>query len=175
MKKLICIFVVLLLVFPLVASAFMQDISIRVGHGSIVARDGEFGLHVLGGVSLGLTKRVELNLEAMTELVPSPFSEFVCGFEAGLSLIGDRVTGTEYSGSNINTLVSAGFFVTEGFVPTYITLRFTPIATGSPESSQRQSFLPIGIAWNFRENTVSVFVSAIIYDFYVKGSWRDYR
>lgn len=178
MKKIVLSVIVLLLVFPLCASVFMQDISLRIGHSSFVAHDGEYGLSVLGGASFGLTERLELNAEVITELTPSPFSEVAAGVEVGLSVLGNRTNESKNAGFYMNTIVSAGIFASNhsgNFAPTYLTLRITPIAMGTPNAGYRQSLLPIGAAWNFRENTFSLFLGVTIYDHYIKGSWRDYR
>lgn len=178
MKRVFVLCLLLLLVFPLCASTFLGDIGLRIGHGSFVAHDGDYGLNILGGVSLGLTERLELNVEAMTELAPSLFSEVAVGTEIGYSILGNRTNADKNAGFYMNTIISAGFFFSDHsgvFAPTYLTLRITPISMGTPHTGHRQSLLPIGVAWNFRENTFSVFLSLTIYDHYIKGSWRDLR
>ncbi|MCR5760453.1 MAG: hypothetical protein K6F82_00385 [Sphaerochaetaceae bacterium] len=178
MKRILSFVFVLLLVFPLCASTFMGDISLRIGHGSFVAHDGDYGLSVLGGASFGLTERLELNVEAITEITPSPLSEVAAGFEIGYSLLGNRTNESGNAGFYMNTIISAGLFAADhsgNFAPTYLTLRITPISMGTPNAGYRQSLVPVGLAWNFRENTFSLFLSLTIYDHYIKGSWRDYR
>lgn len=178
MKKTFLICLLLLFVFPLCASTFLGDIGLRIGHASFVAHDGEYGLSILGGATFGLTERLEINLEAITEITPSPFSEVAVGTEIGYSILGNRVNADKNAGFYMNTIISLGFFASNHsgrFSPTYLTLRITPITMGTPHSGSRQSFLPIGVAWNFKENSFSVFFSLTIYDHYIKGSWRDLR
>lgn len=154
--------------------ALNAEVGIRIGHGAIAPdfKNG-LGLTVLAGLDFGLTDTLELNVEAMTPVVPDPFSKVVAGFELGYAVSGKRVAKDGYAGSAINQVVSVGFF-TENLVPTYITLRITPVTVGTPAYGRRESLLPIGIAWNFRDNSVGLFISIIMYDHYISGTWRDY-
>ena len=62
--------IVVLLILTASTAVFSSDIALRIGHGAFLPGEkGELGLHALGGVSLGLTKRVELNLEVISPLV----------------------------------------------------------------------------------------------------------
>ncbi len=173
--------IVVLLILTASTAVFSSDIALRIGHGAFLPGEkGELGLHALGGVSLGLTKRVELNLEVISPLVPAPFSDAVAGFEVGYSLLGDRNRNIYYNGSAMNTVVSLGLFASDHarngrFLPTYLTLRITPVTIGTPLTGKRESFMPVGLAWNFREKTLGVFMSVMLYDHYIKGTWRDYE
>ena len=171
MKK---ISAVLILIFGLVF-ALNAEVGVRIGHGAL---DPDFknglGLTLLAGLDFGLTERLELNVEAMTPLVPNPFSEVRAGFELGYALSGKRVAKDGYSGIAINQVVSIGLFTDGNFIPTYLTLRVTPLTVGTPASGRRENLLPVGIAWNFRDNSVGLFITVIMYDYYISGTWRDY-
>jgi len=172
---------VVLLVLVSALTVFSSDIALRVGHGAFLpGENGEFGLHGLAGVSFGLTKRIEMNLEVVTPLVPRPVSDVVAGLEVGVSLLGDRNRDIYYNGNSINTVASLGLFASDHaedgrFLPTYLTLRITPVTIGTPLIGKRESLMPVGVAWNFREKTLGVFMSIMLYDHYIKGTWRDYE
>ena len=163
---------VLILVLLVVFSAF-AEIGIRIGHGTLDPDFNNLGMTALAGVDIGLTKRLELNIEVMTPIVPNPFSKAVAGFEIGYSLGGNRTADNGYAGISINHVVSVGFF-TVNLVPTYLTLRLTPVTVGTVAAGRRENFLPIGIAWNFRDNSIGLFMSIMVYDHYITGTWRDY-
>ncbi len=169
MKKAVFVLIlVLLVVFS--ASA---EIGIRIGHGTLDPDFKNLGMTALAGVDIGLTKRLELNIEVMTPVVPNPLSKAVVGFEIGYSLGGNRIADNGYAGISINHVVSVGFF-TVNLVPTYLTLRLTPVTVGTVAAGRRENFLPIGIAWNFRDNSIGLFMSIMVYDHYITGTWRDY-
>ncbi len=169
MKKAVFVLIlVLLVVFS--ASA---EIGIRIGHGTLDPDFKNLGMTALAGVDIGLTKRLELNIEVMTPVVPNPLSKAIAGFEIGYSLGGNRIADNGYAGISINHVVSLGFF-TVNLVPTYLTLRLTPVTVGTVAAGRRENFLPIGIAWNFRDNRIGLFMSIMVYDHYITGTWRDY-
>ncbi len=162
-------------------SVLFQDIAIRIGDaGFLFDKNSKMGANFLGGVTIGLTKRTEIAIEAITPLVPDPFSNVMVGFEFSYNLLGERVSEKNNAGNGLNTLLSVGLFFSnhnkkEQFLPTFLTLRIVPLTAGSPYSGRREHLLPIGLAWNFQDNTFSLFVSVIMYDNYIKGSWRDYH
>ncbi len=162
-------------------SVLFQDIGIRIGEGSFLFdKHSKMGANFLGGVTIGLTKRTEIAIEAITPLVPEPFSNVIAGFELSYSFVGDRVSDRNNAGNGLNVMVGAGLFFSNHnnkgqYLPTFLTLRFFPLTVGSPYSGRREHLLPIGIAWNFQDNSFSLFVSIMMYDNYIKGSWRDYQ
>ena len=163
---------VLILVLCVAFSAF-AEIGIRIGHGTVDPDFNNLGLTALAGVDIGLTKRLELNIQVMTPVVPDPLSKAVAGFEIGYSIGGNRTADNGYAGISINHVVSLGLF-TVNLVPTYLTLRVTPLTVGTVAAGRRENFLPIGVAWNFRDNSFGLFISIIEYDHYITGTWRDY-
>jgi hypothetical protein len=158
-----------------------KDIAIRIGTGRFFFdKYSKMGANFLGGLTFGLTQRMEVSLEAITPLVPEPFSEVIAGFEVSFSLLGARVYLENNAGNGLNTLVSLGLFFSDHnnksqYLPTFLTLRLVPLTVGSPYSGRREHLLPMGIAWNLQDNTFSFFFSVVMYDNYIKGSWRDYQ
>lgn len=156
-------------------SVLFKDIGIRVGNGSFLWDSYmDTGLHFLGGMTFGLTKRLEVAVEAITPIVPSPLSDVVAGLEFSYALLGDRVSSGDTAGTGINTMLSLGLFCSTHnekgvFMPTYLTFRLNTLTIGMPYSGRREHLLPIGIAWNFMEGKVSLFCSILMYDHYVKA------
>ena len=185
MKKILVIMLIFLAMFTSFASetssgttaksVLFKDIGIRIGNGTFFWNEHfDVGLHLLGGMTFGLTQRLEVAFEAITPIVPNPFSSLVAGFEFSFSLLGDRVTVIDNAGSGVNMLISIGMFCSSHgedgkFLPTYLTLRINPLTLGTPNSGKREQLLPMGIAWNFREKTVSMFFSLLMYDHYIKN------
>lgn len=188
MKRIIVMIMVVAAVFSLCAvegpsetsssnagSALFKDIGIRVGNGTFLWNDHmDMGLHFLGGMTLGLTKRLEMAVEAITPIVPDPLSDIVAGFELSYALIGDRISLGNTAGTGVNMLVSLGLFCSThngygAFMPTYLTLRVNSLTIGTPYSGKREHLLPIGVAWNFMEGEFSFFCSIIMYDHYIKS------
>jgi len=155
------------------ACVFSVELGIRVGHGTILENTTErAGLTLLAGFDVGLTKRLELNVEVMTPVVPDPFSRATAGFEFGYSILDDRSRDNGYAGNALNTTVSLGLFASDNgsdgrYLPTYLTFRITPLTLGTTASGRRENFMPIGLAWNFRENSLSLFMGVIMYDHYL--------
>ena len=183
-KRFFVVVLVIVTMFSLVAgeaepvdggSVLFKDIGIRVGNGSFLWDSYmDTGLHFLGGVTFGLTKRLEVAVEAITPIVPSPLSDVVAGLEFSYALLGDRVSSGDTAGTGINTMLSLGLFCSNHnskgvFMPTYLTFRLNTLTIGMPYSGRREHLLPIGIAWNFMEGKVSLFCSILMYDHYVKA------
>lgn len=156
-------------------SVLFKDIGIRIGNGTFLWNpDMDMGLHLLGGMTFGLTKRLEVAVEAITPIVPNPLSDVVAGFELSYALIGDRVSSGNTAGTGINTMLSVGLFcsthnVDAVFKPTYLTFRINALTIGTPYSGRREHLLPVGIAWNFQKGSVSFFCSILMYDHYIKS------
>ncbi len=188
-KRLVAIVLVIALIMSCIyadsveksGSVLFQDIAIRIGEGSFLFdKYSTMGANFLGGMTFGLTKRTELSIEAITPIVPNPLSDVIAGFELSFCLLGDRVSDKDNAGLGINTMLSAGLFFSDHnhqnkFLPTFLTLRANIVTVGSPYSGRREHLLPIGVAWNFQDNTFSLFVSVMLYDNYIKGTWRDYQ
>gem|GEM_PF-376561 len=160
-------------------SAF--DLGITFGHGALsFNRFTGPGLSMTLGLTLGLSQRMELDLVSLIELVPHPFGDVVAGAEFTFALLGERSFGDNRAGIGINTYLSAGLLFSNHtpdrrYAPTYLTFSVTPIVVGSPYSGRRERFAKMGVAWNFQDNSVSMYWSIALYDYYLVGTWKDYR
>ena len=174
MKKLLIVLVFIIALSPVFAerSIFAQDIGIRAGHGAFLNGDG--GLHVLGGLTIGLSERLEFNPEVIVQVMPDPFKSLNLGFEIGYSLLGNRVNKTDIAGPILNTVLCFGCF-TDNLKPRYLTLRVVPLTLGTPFSGKRENFFPVGVAYDLQDKKFSCFFSIAIYDYYIKGTWAQLR
>lgn len=160
-------------------SAF--DLGITFGHGALsFNRFTGPGLSMTLGLTLGLSQRMELDLVSLIELVPHPFGDVVAGAEFTFALLGERSFGDNRAGIGINTYLSAGLLFSNHtpdrrYAPTYLTFSVTPIVVGSPYSGKRERFAKMGVAWNFQDNSVSMYWSISLYDYYLVGIWKDYQ
>lgn len=176
MKKLIILILVLAsLSLPLLADT--HDISLFFGPGT--KNFTEPGINVTYGMNLGLTKQLEGSVWGMSSLTPDFFGENVLGLELGYSLKA-RSYGNDIAGTGINTIISGGILCSvnneEGyFMPTDVFLALTPVTIGSPITERRERCFKIGVAYNWWENEFSVFCNVVLMDFFVRGSWKDYR
>ena len=61
------------------------------------------------------------------------------------------------------------------FLPSGVFLNITPITIGTPIHGRRERAFEIGCAYDWFENKFKFTFSFIKLDFYVRGSWRDYK
>lgn len=157
------------------------DLGVTFGHGALSfnAFTGP-GLSMTLGLTMGVTQRMEIDLVSLIELVPHPFGDVVVGAELAFALLGERAFADNRAGIGINTYLSAGLLFSDHtpdgrYAPTYLTCSITPIVVGSPYSGKRERLAKMGVAWNFQNNSVSMYWSIALYDLYLVGTWRDYR
>ncbi len=157
------------------------DFGLTFGHGAFSFNEYTGpGLSATLGATFGITSRLELDVVSVVELVPVPFADVVVGPEISYALLGERSFGDNRAGIGINTYVSAGLLFADhasdgNFAPTYLTLSLTPAVVGSPYSGKRERLAKIGAAWNFRDNSVSLYWSIALYDYYLVGTWKDFQ
>lgn len=172
MKRVFAAMLLFLCCLSLFASVAFGDIGISFGHGNFLFDSyEESGAGVMTGLCIGLTERLELDLQAQIMLTPHPFGTATVGLELAWALLGERVFDYDNAGLGINTLISIGLWANDHnpgsrFVPGILTLRITPLTDGSPRTGRRERILPVGVAWNFCSGEVTLFFSAFILDFY---------
>lgn len=171
MKKIIVLVLVLLLGFSLFASPF-NDFAIMLGNGNY-HWDGK-GIGLSYGLTLGLSARTELRLRALSEITPKPFGSNLIILEAGVSLLGKRSTGSKVAGDALNMLLTVGGFYTTENQGCGIILGLTPLIIGSPILGRREHLLRTDVGWDFRNKKLIVALSLGDFDFYLKGTNRDY-
>ena len=171
MKKLLALLMVLLAAF-IVSASPLNDISITFGQG-ISDWTGR-GISFSYGCGIGLTKRIELDVFALSSVTPVPFEDNTLVAELGYSLLGDRNTGTRVSGPAINSIIAVGGFYNprEGSYGPLVGI--SPLATGNPSLGRRERLLHTDVGYDFGNSKVFVAFSLLDYDLYVKGSYRDW-
>lgn len=175
-KKTLILIMMFFLSFTLYSAPF-GDIGVRFGHASFVdfKEKNSLEMNVMTGLSFGLTKHVELDLSCLTPVMPKPFRTLTGGFEIGFSFLGERTSDYDnVMGSFLNSVIKLGFFVsTDGQM--LISLRISPITLGSPMKGRRESFMPVGIFYNIKKQTLGLYFSFGEFDYYIRGSWRDLK
>jgi len=177
MKKRIITILLLLCSISLYAGDH-QHISLSFGHQAWMSNKS--GLDFSYGINLGLTRRSEMSLWGESQLTPEFFGKSAMGLGFSFSLMGDISTASKIAGVGINTLINAGVIFTtdnpwEYFIPTDIYLSVTPITIGNPVSGKRERLLEMGVTYNYFENRFGFLFSLLKFDYYVRGSYRDYE
>ncbi len=163
----------MLVLFILPAAAGdTHDLSFSVGQAGY--RWPENGISVSYGFSIGLTRRLELDIWGISSLVPVPFSSNMFGAELDFALLGDRSTASKVAGSGINMLIGAGGFYRTDNRGAGPMISITPLTVGSPVSGRRERILKTSLGYDFVNMELVVSFSLISLDFYVRGTWRDY-
>ncbi|AEV30494.1 hypothetical protein SpiGrapes_2737 [Sphaerochaeta pleomorpha str. Grapes] len=132
------------------------------------------------GATIGMTDILELDLQANSQLVPRFFADTNVLVMVQRTLQGQRNTGKKIAGIGVNTLVGAGVMFSdyhEGgqFVPTHLLFSVTPITIGSPYAGKRERILSFTLAYNMYNNQISLVMDLLKNDFYVIGTYRDWR
>jgi len=58
---------------------------------------------------------------------------------------------------------------------THLLVSLTPITVGSPVTGKRERLLAVTLAYNLQTKQVGVLFDLLKFDFYVVGSYKDYR
>ena len=175
MKKTIAIILLILVNLSLFAVDYF-DVSLGFGHYTDFKKANSLSLAYSS--TIGLTDRLELILTGVSEVTPEPFSNNELQIGLDFALMGQRSTATEVAGSSINTLIGGGLIISQAkgsFLPSGVFLNITPITIGTPIHGRRERAFEIGCAYDWFENKFKFTFSFIKLDFYVRGSWRDYK
>ncbi|MGH0054193.1 MAG: hypothetical protein ACQ5SW_12455 [Sphaerochaetaceae bacterium] len=179
-KKVLLIGMIVLFAFPLYAGVFDLGITLGTNTHFLEKALDPSRIKVSWGLSAGLNDVWELDLQTDTQLVPDPFATSSVSLLLQRTLLGQRSTGTAVSGVGINTLIGAGIMASpyreDGtFGVSHILLSLTPVTVGSPVAAKRERLLSLTLAYNLSNGKIGVFFDLIKYDFYVVGTYKDYR
>ena len=122
-----------------------------------------------------MTKKVELEIWGVSDLIPTPFKSNMIGAEIGITLLGRRTSGTKVAGTGINTLLSIGGFYRTDNDGVGAIISITPITVGNPITGRRERLLKTTIGWDFVNSKLMVAFSPLSLDLYVRGTYRDYE
>jgi len=171
MKKIIGVIVVFLLCFSIYAGS-ANDLALMVGSGSFFSPSE--GVSFSYGVSVGLTKRIDMSAVFLSELTPHPFSRNMVMVELSTTLMGDRNTESKVAGVCVNSLLSVGGFYRFDNKGAGVYLGLTPLSLGSPITSRRERGLRTNVGYDFVNNKVIVTFSPLDIEIYLIGTYRDW-
>lgn len=179
-KIFILLCIVLTVSVPLMAGTF--DLGISLGTNvHLFERSLDPGRMKLGwGVTAGLTDTWELDVQVATELIPTFFGDSSVRLVLQHSLLGQRSTGTEVAGMGVNTLFGGGVLISPfredgAYGITHLLVSLTPITIGSPMTGKRERLLGLTLAYNLETKQVGLLFDLVTFDFYMVGTYRDYR
>ena len=135
------------------------------------------GVGMSYGFNLGLSSRVELNLGAVSSIVPDPFSENTFFTEVQVALLGKTSTASKVSGSNVNMYLGLGGFYSwddMGYQSAGPYISWTPISMGTPISGRRERMMKTSFGWDCINNKAVLAFSLVNFDFFVRGTYRDW-
>ena len=181
MRKISVLFALLLVSLSLHAGDY-QDIALSAGADSTYGYYGDYGvedsLRINFAFNLGLSSRWETSLGIRTELTPNIIDENTVFLEFSYALLGARSTKSKVSGLGINMLISAGGFYSfrsfSDFNGAGAYISFTPLTLGSPITGRRERFMKTNLGYDFINRNVVVSFSILTFDYYVRGTYRDY-
>jgi hypothetical protein len=132
------------------------------------------------GATIGLTDIVELDVQANSQLVPQFFGDTNVSLLVQRTLQGQRNTGKKIAGIGVNTLIGAGVLFSDyndggNFVPTHLLVSITPFTIGSPYAGKRERIMSFTLAYNMYSNQVSLMLDLLKDDFYIVGTYKDWR
>lgn len=179
-KKSVLLCIMIGLVLPLFAGYF--DVGITLGtNAHLLEKDLDASrLKLAWGVTIGLTDVWELDMQSDTQLVPQFIGSNSVSVLIQRSLLGQRSTGGMTAGLGINTLVGVGAMVSP-YTPdgnttlSHLLFSLTPITVGSPVTGKRERLLSLTVAYNLHTKQISILFDLLKFDFYVVGSYKDYR
>lgn len=179
-KKVLLVCMIIGFAFPLFAGYF--DVGLTLGTN---AHWGEKDLDpsrlkLAWGASFGLTDVWELDIQTDTQLVPKFLGSHSVSMLVQRTLLGQRSTGGQTAGVGVNSLVGVGAMISpytpeEKITLSHLLVSLTPITIGSPITGKRERVLTLTLAYNLHTKQVAVFFDLLKFDFYVRGSYRDYR
>ena len=171
-KKILLLFVVLVLSLCVVSASPYNDFALMLGAGNFF--NPSEGIAVSYGMTLGLTKTLDLSVTGMSELVPDIGNRNIFLLEIGMTISGARNTGSKVAGICINTEFSIGGFYRTDNGGAGVYLGISPLTIGSPTTTRRERSLRTNIGWDFVNRKLMVTFSPLDIEVYIVGTYRDW-
>lgn len=171
-KRILLLIIVLVLSVSVVSASSCTDLALMLGCGNFF--NPSEGIAVSYGMTLGLTKNLDLSVVLMSELVPAPGGRNLLMAEVGYTLFGARNTGSKVAGVCVNTVLSIGGFYRTENRGAGVYLGVTPLTVGSPSTTRRERGLRTNIGWDFVNRKLMVTFSPIDIEIYILGTYRDW-
>jgi len=179
-KKVLLLSMMIVLALPVFAGYF--DVGITIGTNAHLGERNldPSRLKLAWGSAIGLTDVWELDVQANTQLVPTFVDTTSVSFLLQRALLGQRSSGGQTAGVGINTLIGVGAMISPYTIDgrttlTHLLVSLTPITVGSPVTGKRERLLAVTLAYNLQTKQVGVLFDLLKFDFYVVGSYKDYR
>ncbi len=158
-------FFLLCLLAPVAAMAAPEP-GVSLGTWSFAGGGPGPGTYAYGGLSLGLSGRLELEALGVAEMTPSPGSDVMAGASLGLSVLGPR------DSTYFNMLAELAFLQAvaadgePGLGPSYLLLRLSPLAIGTPYYGHRDRMFSIGVLYDIGADRFSAVWNVLIVSWY---------
>lgn len=181
MRKTIAIVCLFLATVPaLFAGTFDLGISLGTNAHLYETEYDNQAVKLAWGATVGLTDVWEIDVQANSQLVPTFFGDTNVAVLARRAMLGQRNTGRRLAGVGVNALVGAGVLLSdyrdgETFGLSHLLLSVTPVTIGSPFAGKRERIMSFALAYNLRSGQVSLLFDLVKYDYYVAGTYRDWR
>lgn len=171
-KRIITLAAVLLLSFSVLPASGTTDLALMLGGGNFYSPTE--GIAVSYGMTMGLTKTVELSFVGMSELIPNAAERNLFMLEVGMSVIGNRNTGSKVTGVCVNTILSLGAFYRTDDHGAGVYFGISPLTLGSPMTTRRERGLRTNIGYDFVNRKVMVTFSPLDIEIYITGTYRNW-
>ena len=171
-KRILTLITVLLLSLSILPAASTTDFAIMLGCGNFYSPTE--GIAVSYGMTVGLTKKLDLSFVGMSELIPNAGKRNILMLEVGMSLQGNRNTGSKVAGVCVNTVLSLGGFYRTDNHGAGVYLGISPLTLGSPITSRRERGLRTNIGYDFVNGKLMVTFSPLDIEIYIVGTYRDW-
>ncbi len=172
----------MMIVFSLPVFAGYFDVGITLGTNAHMKEKSldPSRLKLAWGAAIGITDVWEIDIQANTQLVPTFVGSSAVSLLAQRTLLGQRSTGGKTAGIGVNSLIGVGAmfspYTPEGVVTlSHLLFSVTPLTVGSPVTGKRERAFALTLAYNLHTKRVAILFDLVKFDFYVVGSYKDYR
>lgn len=150
---------------PLTGGA-AQEWGVSVGSWSFAGGGPDAGTYACAGAAAGLGQRFELEVFGVSRVTPEPLGDALAGIGLGWSVFGPRLT------TYFNMVLDLAFLQTvvaggaAGLGPSYVMLRLSPLAVGTPYYGHRDRLFSVGLLYDIGSGTFSATWNYIVVHWY---------
>lgn len=171
-RRLIALLILLLFASSFIYASSTTDFALMIGCGNFY--NPSEGISFSYGATLGLTRTLDLSFVGMSEVIPSAFNRNIFMLEAGMTLMGDRNTGSKVSGICVNSVISLGAFFKTEDNGAGVYLGLSPLTIGAPMTAKRERGFRTNVGYDFVNRKVFFTFSPIDIEVYLVGTYRDW-
>ena len=171
-KRILTVLTFLMLSLSILGAASTTDFALMLGCGNFYSP--KEGIAVSYGMTVGLTKKIDLSFVGMSELIPDIGHRNLFMLEVGMSVLGNRNTGSKVAGVCVNSVFSLGAFYRSDDNGAGVYLGISPLTLGSPITSRRERGFRTNIGYDFRNRKLLVTFSPLDVEIYIAGTYRDW-